>query len=245
HKPTGNELEIDPGKMGKRYKNGIPPEEICDLYTTDTFRCYEMYLGPLDAGKPWKQESIIGIQRFLAGVWNLMEITLPDAEVSISTELERMMHKTIRKVTEDVGRLRMNTAIAALIECKNEFARQEKLPKSYLKNLVLLTSPFAPHLGEEMMSILEPEEHSAQKSVLRYNWPLFDPEKCLEDTIEVPLMVNGKKRDAMVVEVDINEKALKEMALSNEKVLSHLNGKSPKRVVVVMQPNRKLVNIVV
>ena len=78
-----------------------------------------------------------------------MEITLPDAEVSISTELERMMHKTIRKVTEDVGRLRMNTAIAALIECKNEFAHQEKLPKSYLKNLVLLTSPFAPHLGEE------------------------------------------------------------------------------------------------
>ncbi|MBT6727544.1 MAG: leucine--tRNA ligase [Deltaproteobacteria bacterium] len=245
HKPTGNELEIDPGKMGKRYKNGIPPEEICDLYTTDTFRCYEMYLGPLDAGKPWKQESIIGIQRFLAGVWNLMEITLPDAEVNISTELERMMHKTIRKVTEDVRRLRMNTAIAALIECKNEFARQEKIPKSYLKNLVLLTSPFAPHLGEEMMSILEPEEHSAQKSVLCYNWPNFDPEKCLENTIEVPLMVNGKKRDAMVVAVDINEETLKEMALSNEKVLSHLNGKSPKRVVVVMQPNRKLVNIVV
>ena len=174
-----------------------------------------------------------------------MEITLPDAEVSISTELERMMHKTIRKVTEDVGRLRMNTAIAALIECKNEFARQEKLPKSYLKNLVLLTSPFAPHLGEEMMSMLESEEHSAQKSVLRYNWPNFDPEKCLEDTIEVPLMVNGKKRDAMVVAVDINEEALKEMAMSNEKVLSHLNGKSPKRVVVVMQPNRKLVNVVV
>ncbi|MGA0339411.1 MAG: leucine--tRNA ligase [bacterium] len=245
HKPTGNELEIDPGKMGKRYKNGIPPEEICDLYTTDTFRCYEMYLGPLDAGKPWKQESIIGIQRFLAGVWNLMEVTLPDSEVCISTELERMMHKTIRKVTEDVGRLRMNTAIAALIECKNEFARQEKLPKSYLKNLVLLTSPFAPHLGEEMMSILEPEEHSDQKSVLRYSWPNFDPEKCLEDTIEVPLMVNGKKRDAMVVAVDINEETLKEMAMSNEKVLSHLNGNSPKRVVVVMQPNRKLVNIVV
>jgi leucyl-tRNA synthetase len=245
HKPTGNELEIDPGKMGKRYKNGIPPEEICDLYTTDTFRCYEMYLGPLDAGKPWKQESIIGIQRFLAGVWNLMEVTLPDSEVCISTELERMMHKTIRKVTEDVGRLRMNTAIAALIECKNEFARQEKLPKSYLKNLVLLTSPFAPHLGEEMMSILEPEEHSDQKSVLRYSWPNFDPEKCLEDTIEVPLMVNGKKRDAILVAVDINEETLKEMAMSNEKVLSHLNGNSPKRVVVVMQPNRKLVNIVV
>ena len=245
HKATGNELEIDPGKMGKRYKNGIPPEEICDLYTTDTFRCYEMYLGPLDAGKPWKQEPIIGIQRFLAGVWNLMETTLPDAEVTISTELERMMHKTIRKVTEDVGRLRMNTAIAALIECKNEFSRQEKLPKSYLKNLVLLTSPFAPHLGEEMMSILEPEEHSAEKSVLRYNWPNFDPEKCLEDIIEVPLMVNGKKRDAMEVAVNINKETLKEMALSNEKVLSHLNGKSPKRVVVVMQPNRKLVNIVV
>ena len=244
HKPTGNELEIDPGKMGKRYKNGIPPEEICDLYTTDTFRCYEMYLGPLDAGKPWKQASIIGIQRFLAGVWNLMEITLPDAEVNISAELERMMHKTIRKVTEDVSRLRMNTAIAALIECKNEFARQEKLPKSFLRNLVMLTSPFAPHLGEEMMSTLEPEEHSALKSVLRYNWPNFDPEKCLEDTIEVPLMVNGKKRDAMVVAVDINEETLKEMAMSNEKVLSHLNGNSPKRVVVVMQPNRKLVNIV-
>ena len=244
HKPTGNELEIDPGKMGKRYKNGIPPEEICDLYTTDTFRCYEMYLGPLDAGKPWKQASIIGIQRFLAGVWNLMEITLPDAEVNISAELERMMHKTICKVTEDVGRLRMNTAIAALIECKNEFARQEKLPKSFLRNLVMLTSPFAPHLGEEMMSTLEPEEHSAQKSVLHYNWPNFDPEKCLENTIEVPLMVNGKKRDAIVVAVDIDEETLKEMAMSNEKVLSHLNGNSPKRVVVVMQPNRKLVNIV-
>ena len=114
-----------------------------------------------------------------------------------------------------------------------------------MKNLVLLTSPFAPHLGEEMMSILEPEEHSAQKSVIRYNWPNFDPEKCLEDTIEVPWMINGKKRDAVIVVVDINEEALKEMAMSNEKVLSHLNGNAPKRVVVVMQPNRKLVNIVV
>jgi leucyl-tRNA synthetase len=245
HKPTGTALEIDPGKMGKRYKNGIPPEVICDLYTTDTFRCYEMYLGPLDAGKPWKQESIIGIQRFLAAVWNLMENTVPDEEVCVSTKLVRIMNKTIRKVTDDVARLRMNTAIAALIECKNEFAREEKIPKSYLKNLILLTSPFAPHLGEEMMSILEPEEHSAKKSVLRYEWPSYDPEKCLEETIEVPLMVNGKKRTAIVVSADTTEDILKKAAMGNEKIQAHLNGKSPKRVVVVMQLNRKLVNFVV
>ncbi len=245
HKQTGEALEIDPGKMGKRYKNGIPPEEVCEDYTTDTFRCYEMYLGPLDAGKPWKQESIIGIQRFLGSVWNLLDAVSPDSEVTVSPELERMLHKTIRKVTEDIERLRMNTALAALIELKNELNKAEKVPHSYVLTLALLVSPFAPHLGEEMVSRLDAKQHTQQGSVLRYAWPTFDPEKCVEDEIEVPLMVNGKKRDALMVAADIAETTLQELALASEKVQAHVHGKTPKRVVVVMQPTRKLVNIVV
>ena len=245
HKPTGVELEIDPGKMGKRYKNGIPPEEVCEQYTTDTFRCYEMYLGPLDAGKPWKQESIIGIQRFLGAVWNLLDLVVADEECNVAPELERTLHKTIRKVTEDIARLRMNTALAALIECKNEFARHEKLPHSYLTKLVLLLSPFAPHLGEEMIYRLDPAGHSLKGSVLRYDWPNFDPDKCTDDTIEVPLMVNGKKRDALVVPATITQQELQQLAMDSDKVKNHLEGREPKRVVVVMQANRKLVNLVV
>ncbi len=244
NKKTGEQLVIDPGKMGKRYKNGIPPEEVCAEYTIDTFRAFEMYLGPLDAGKPWNSGSIIGILRFLSGIWRLQEIMVDDGEAPIDAELERTLHKTIKKATEDIDRLRMNTALAALIELKNSLAKQAKIPKSYLRTLTLLVSPFAPHLAEELMSALYPEEHAEHKTVLAFSWPTFDPEKCKDAEIEVPLMVNGKKRDTLMVPSDISQEALEAMARSNPRVLVHTEGKTIQRVVVVMNPNRKLVNIV-
>ena len=245
-KTTGERLTVDPGKMGKRYKNGIPPEEVAADYTTDTFRCYEMYLGPLDASKPWQADAIIGIFRFLNGVWRLAtgedgrsRVATPDATV------DRIAHKTIRAVTEEVADLRMNTALGHLIKFYNALTDSQSVWDGHLRQLVLMLAPFAPHLGEELMERLDPVGHAAAGTVIRMPWPSFDPEKCKDAEVEVPIQVNGKKRDAITVPVDIDRATLEALALDREAVRRHTDGMTVARVIVVAKDVPTLVNIVV
>jgi leucyl-tRNA synthetase len=245
-KTTGERLTVDPGKMGKRYKNGIPPEEVAAEYTTDTFRCYEMYLGPLDASKPWQADAIIGIFRFLNGVWRLATGEDGRGRAAAPDEaLERVGHKTIRAVTEEVADLRMNTALGHLIKFYNALTERQEVWPGHVRQLVLMLAPFAPHLGEELMERLDPAGHAAAGSVLRMDWPTYDPEKCKDAEVEVPIQVNGKKRDAVTVPVDIDQKALEALALDREAVRRHVEGKTVARVIVVRKDAPSLVNIVV
>ena len=244
NRETGERLVIDPGKMGKRYKNGIPPEEVIEQFTVDTFRLYEMFMGPLDASKPWQPEAIVGLLRFLQNVWRLAgnvggEGAPPDPEV------DRLVHKTIRKVTGDIDALRHNTAIAALMELTNAMLRQERVAPAHMRALVLLLSPFAPHVGEELASRLFAAEHERLRSVVNFEWPSFDPEKTREDEIEVPIQVNGKKRSVIVVPADVTRDELEALALADSTLMRYTAGKTVERVVSVVQPNRRLVNVVV
>ncbi len=242
HKQTGEQLEIEQGKMGKRFKNGIAPEDVAKAYTVDTFRVYEMYLGPLDSTKPWNQDSIIGMFRFLSSVWNLLELAT-DQPLPEDKELEKALHKTIRKVTQDIERLRMNTAIAALIELKNLMRQRPHLSKADLKTFALLLYPFAPHLGEEMLLQLVPDEFAQKKSGLLFDFPIYDPEQCHDDLLEMPIMVNGKKRTVMAVSTSASKDELEQMGL--EKIQRYLEGKTIQRVIPVVQKDRRLLNIVV
>ena len=242
HQPTGKQLEIEQGKMGKRFKNGIAPEDVAKEYTVDTFRVYEMYLGPLDATKPWNQDSIIGMFRFLSSVWNLLELAT-DEPLPTDEKLEKTLHKTIRKVTKDIERLRMNTAIAALIELKNTMRQQTKLSKADLKTFALLLYPFAPHLGEEMLLRLVPDEFAQKKSGLLFDFPHYDLDKCQDDLLDMPIMVNGKKRTVIAVATSATKEELEKVGL--EQIQKYLEGKTIQRIIPIIQKGRRLLNVVV
>jgi len=242
-KSTGKKLTIDPGKMGKRYKNGIPPEEVASQYSVDTFRCYEMYMGPLEASKPWKAESIIGIQRFLSAVWNFQYKLCSDAQAP--EQVMRELHQCIKKVTEDIEKLRLNTALAALMELKNSLSKLKTIPRDTYQTMLLLLAPFAPHMVDELFKNHFSDMLAEKQSVIALDWPQFDEKLCQQQTIGVAVMVNGKKRDVLTVAPSIARQELESQALSSEKVLRFLDGKKPRKVIVVQKPNSSIVNIVV
>ncbi|MFH1805436.1 MAG: class I tRNA ligase family protein [Pseudomonadota bacterium] len=242
-KNTGERLITIPGKMGKRYKNGLPPEEICDNFTIDTFRTYEMYMGPLDQSKPWQSDAIVGMLRFLGNVWKLA--TQAERTGTIDPKIETQLHKTIAKVTADIDDLRLNTALAALIELTNALGKQDAVHGDHVRALALMVAPFAPHLGEELLSHLAPAEFAAKKSVIRFDWPVFDPEKAKDDEFEVPVQVNGKKRGAIMVAAGADQASVEALAKADPNVARHLDGMEIVKVIYVGKPVPKLLNIVV
>ncbi len=240
---TDEALITVPGKMGKRYKNGIPPEEICDQYTIDTFRTYEMYMGPLDSSKPWQSDAIVGMMRFLSNVWKVA--TQMERTSDVDGKIETLLHKTIAKVTNDIAELRLNTAIAALIELTNAMTRQNAVHDDHVRALALMVAPFAPHLGEELMSRMAEAEFGSKKSVIKFDWPVFDAEKAKDDEFEVPVQVNGKKRGSIMVAADADQATVEAMAKADENVARHLEGMQIVKVIYIAKPTPKLINIVV
>jgi leucyl-tRNA synthetase len=232
-------------KMSKARGNVINPDAVVDQYGADSLRLFEMFMGPLEATKPWSMRGVEGVYRFLSRVWRLLiddraeEMRLAAAVQDVPPARETLgkLHQTIQKVTEDLDGMRFNTAIAAMMEFTNHLTRLEVRPRSVLGPFVLLLSPFAPHLAEELWSAL------GHAGTLAYEpWPAYDPALTRADEIEVPVQVNGKLRSKITVPADIDEATLKSTALADERVRALIDGKQICKVIVVP---KKLVNIVV
>src|SRR5689334_19581579 len=240
--PDG-EIEVNQefGKIGKSLKNSVSPDEICDSYGADTLRVYEMSMGPLDASRPWATKDVVGAYRFLQRVWRLVvdeqtgELRVGDEDPD--DETLRTLHRTIAGVSEDYAALRNNTAGAKLIEYTNHLTKEGVSSRAALEPLVLMVAPLAPHLAEELWKRL-----GHDTSLAHGPFPVADPAYLVDDTVELPVQVNGKLRGKITVAADADKAVLEAAALADEKVLAFLDGATPKKVIVV--PGR-LVNLVV
>lgn len=232
-------------KMSKSRGNVINPDKVVAEYGADSLRLYEMFMGPLEATKPWSMRGVEGVHRFLSRVWRLLiddraeEMKLNETVQAAEPDKEtlRKLHQTIQRVTDDLDNMRFNTAIAAMMEFSNHLTKMTVRPRTVLEPFVLLLSPFAPHLAEELWSVL------GHRDTLAYEgWPTFDPELLKEESIEVPVQINGKLRSKITATPTDDDSVLRERALADEKIRGLLEGKQIRKVIVV--PG-KLVNIVV
>ncbi len=228
-------------KMSKSRGNVVNPDVIIEDYGADTFRLYEMYMGPLEAPKPWNTRDIVGMSRFLAKIWrNLVgEEGAPGTragEAALPPELDRRMHRAIRKVSEDIEAMRFNTAIAELIELNNAMTGLEVVPRELAENFTLLLAPFAPHLAEELWQRL-----GHAQSLARHPWPRFDPQKLSEETLQIPVQVNGKVRDKITVAASAARETVLAAAEASPKVKPWLEGKTLKSRIYI---EKKMVSLV-
>ena len=225
----GTEVE----KMSKSKFNVINPDELCDEYGADTLRCYEMFLGPIEQHKPWDTNGISGVHNFLRKVTRLFEGL---NEEKASTDSLRTLHKTIKKLTEDMERFSFNTPVSALMICVNELQDQKGGSREILEPFTILLSPYAPHLAEELWESLGKSE-----SVTKAFWPTFNPDFIKEDSIDYPVSFNGKMRFKMSLSADLSPKEVEEAVLSSDSAKKYLEGNAPKKVIVVP---KRIVNIV-
>ena len=238
---NGEPVTQEYGKMGKSLKNAVNPDDICEDYGCDTLRLYEMYMGPLDASKPWNTRDIVGVNRFLRRIWRNFVDESSDAllvsDEPASDEQLRLLHKTIKKVSEDMGRLSFNTAIAALIEMNNDLVSLDRIPRALAEPFVLMLSPLAPHVSEELWSRMGHDE-----SLANAPWPVAEERYLIADTIELPVQINGKTRASIQVPADASKEAILEIARANDTVSRFINGGTIRREIYV--PGR-IVNLVV
>ncbi|WP_330271796.1 leucine--tRNA ligase [Lentzea sp. NBC_00516] len=239
---NGEEVRREYGKMGKSLKNVVTPDQMCETYGADTFRFYEMSMGPMDVSRPWATKDVVGAQRFMQRLWrNLVDETdgslrVTDEEASV--EALRLLHKTIAGVHDDYANLRYNTAGAKLIELNNYVTKHYSsgTPRVLAEALVLMLAPQAPHVAEELWSKL-----GNDGSLAHGPFPKADEQYLVEDTVEYPIQVNGKVRSRVVVSASASQDEIKAAALSEEKIAELVAGGEPRKVIVV--PGR-LVNIV-
>ncbi|MEU4236601.1 leucine--tRNA ligase [Actinoplanes sp. NPDC026619] len=218
------------GKMGKGLKNVVTPDEMCDEYGADTFRVYEMAMGPLDVSRPWDTRAVVGAQRFLQRVWRLVvDEETGDVRVTgdaLDPGVKKHLHRTIAGVREDMDELRFNTAIAKLIELTNALTPLPVASREAVEPLVLMTAPFAPHLAEELWRKLGHDD------TLTYaGFPVADPAQLKAESITYPVQVNGKVRGRVSVDPSADEAAVREAALAA--VAEAVDGRTPKKVIVV------------
>jgi leucyl-tRNA synthetase len=232
-------------KMSKSRGNVVNPDEVVREYGADALRLYEMFMGPLEAVKPWSMDGVSGVRGFLDRAWRLMiddrteqmQLHAAVQAVEPTPEQNRMLHKTIKAVTNDLDLMSFNTAISRMMEFTNFFLKSDVRPRSAMERFVLLLSPFAPHIAEELWQAL------GHQTTLAYEpWPTFDEAAIREDTVEVPVQVNGKLRWRIQVPTDLDKAALESAALADPKVAELLAGKTVVKTIVV--PGR-MVNFVV
>jgi leucyl-tRNA synthetase len=239
-------LGEDNQKMSKSRGNIIGPDDVIDQYGADAFRCYEMFMGPLEQMKPWSMRGVEGVSRFLARVWRLImsenqagqwELSPAVQDVDLTKAQQKILHATIKKVTEDIESLSFNTAISQMMIFVNAFTTAETIPLSAMRTFLVLLNPFAPHLSSELWENLKsPGQITAQ------SWPDYDEKFLIEDEVEIVIQVNGKVRDRMTMSVQASEDEIKKAALALPKIQELTAGKQILKVVVVP---KKLVNIVV
>ncbi len=236
---TGEAVTPITAKMSKSLKNVINPDDVIASFGADTFRLYEMYMGPLEASKPWNTRDIGGLLRFLQRAWRLMvnedtgALTLTAED---NPEVEKQLHRTIAKVEADIERLAFNTAIAAMIAFVNAGTTAGGLSKSQAQRFARVLAPFAPHMAEELWSKLE-----MPGNISHADWPSYDEALLHDASVEVPVQIMGKVRHRLMVPADLDAAGLEQFALADSKVQELIAGKTVRKVVVV--PG-KLVNIV-
>ncbi|MET3697197.1 leucyl-tRNA synthetase [Bacillus oleivorans] len=227
-------------KMSKSKGNVVNPDEIVTTHGADTLRLYEMFMGPLDASIAWSTTGLDGARRFLDRVWRLYVNDTGTLNEKItdqrSSQLEKVYHQTVKKVTEDFEILHFNTAISQMMVFVNEAYKAEQLPIEYMKGFVKLLSPICPHIAEELW-----EKLGGTDTITYQEWPAYDESKLIDNEIEVVIQINGKVKAKMVVPRDTDKIQLEELARNDEKVLAQLEGKTIRKVIAV--PG-KLVNIV-
>lgn len=223
-------------KMSKSRGNVVNPDEIVDEYGADTMRMYEMFIGDFEKAAPWSPSSIRGCRRFIERYWNLQN-SLVDGD-TIRPELETAFHKTIKKVGDDIENIKFNTAIAALMALINDIAATKSINKEELRIFSILLNPFAPHVTEEVY-----EACSLGDGILaETQWPSYDESKCVDDTVEIVVQVNGKIKAKLDISVNADKDTMLELARSNEKVSQALDGMTVIKSIAVP---KKLVNFVV
>ncbi|MDH5642106.1 MAG: leucine--tRNA ligase, partial [Nitrospira sp.] len=233
-------LGEDNQKMSKSRGNVVNPDDMMDRFGADAVRLYEMFMGPLEATKPWSTRGVEGITRFLDRVWRLMvneEGRLSDAVVPAapSPDQQRLLHQTIKKVTEDIETLRFNTAISQMMVFTNDMTKTDQRPRSVIEPFVLLLAPFAPHLAEELWGML-----GHQPSVSQQPWPRFDPALTVSDRLTIPIQINGKLRGKIEVGADATKDQVERLA--KEEAGEWLQGKALKKMIYV---EKKLINFVI
>jgi len=236
-------LGEDGQKMSKSRGNVVNPDRVIADYGADSMRLYEMFMGPLEAIKPWNMQGVEGVHRFLQRVWRMIvdEDTGRLDEAVIQAEPDeqtlRLLHKTIKKVGDDIEGFNFNTAISAMMIFTNHLGKQAVRPKAVVEKFVQILAPLAPHIAEELW------ERLGHKDTIAYEpWPQYDKALIREKEIELAVQVNGKIKDRIVVPADADEQQIKENALSNEKVIAAMDGKTPKKIIVIKS---RLVNIVI
>ncbi|MGI9266282.1 MAG: leucine--tRNA ligase [Akkermansiaceae bacterium] len=234
----------DGQKMSKSLGNVVNPDDVVKNYGADSLRLYEMFMGPLDQDKPWAMKGVEGVHRFLAKVWRVVCSEDSEGKWELSgkivegqnDDLAKVTHQTIKRVEEAINSLRFNTAISAMMECTNAYTAAKEVPKDLFLTFLKLLSPFAPHLAEEINSILQEGELLSEQ-----RWPELDESLLVESEIQLIVQVNGKLRARIQVPADVSKEDAEKAALGDENVTAHTDGKTVRKVIVV--PG-KLVNIV-
>ena len=225
-------------KMSKSKYNVVSPDDICNEYGADTLRLYEMFLGPLEQQKPWSTSGISGVFGFLKKLWRLYYddngLLVKDEEPT--AEMYKSLHKTIKKVTEDIENFSFNTSVSQFMICVNELQQLKCNHRAILEPLAVLVSPYAPHIAEELWHALG---HSG--SVALVDFPIYEPKYLVESEKEYPVSFNGKMRFTIKLPLDLNAAQIEEIVLADERTIAQLAGNTPKKVIIV--PG-KIINLV-
>ncbi|MCH2139046.1 MAG: leucine--tRNA ligase [Phycisphaerales bacterium] len=236
---SGEMVERIIAKMSKSLRNVVNPDDVIAEYGADTFRLYEMYMGPLDASKPWNTRDIVGVFRFLQRAWRLA-VNEDSGELMLretaDDAVERQLHRMIAKVTDDIPKLAFNTAIAAMIEFVNTATQAGGLTSDQLNRFARVLCPFAPHMAEEIHHRLGADDLCSIAP-----WPTFDPAMLQDDRIEMPVQIKGKVRGRITVPADADNAAIEAAALADERIADLLGDAPPRKVIIVAG---KIVNII-
>ena len=222
-------------KMSKSKGNVINPDDIVQEFGADAFRVYEMFMGPFDQTAPWSMESIRGCMKFLDRVWNMQDFLVEGDEYS--EKFEKMMHKAIQKVSNDIEEMKFNTSVATFMTMVNEFYKAKTINKAEYKTFLQLLNPFAPHMTEEIY-----ERIGEKDTIANTKWPEYDEAKTIEDKIEIPVQINGKLKATISINRDADQDEIKQSVNTNETIQNAISGKN---VVKEIYVKNKIYNIVV
>jgi leucyl-tRNA synthetase len=236
--------------MSKSRGNIVSPDDVIDQHGADAFRCYEMFMGPLEQMKPWSTRGVEGVTRFLARVWRLLmtenqaggwELSAKIKELDAARPQQKLLHATIKKVTDDIESFSFNTAISQMMIFVNAFTNVETIPLSTIRAFLILLNPFAPHITSELWEQLSRRFGDLPEDITEQSWPAYDERLLVEDEVEIVVQINGKLRDRIKMPMAATEEELKTAALARPNIQERIAGKTVRNVIVVP---KKLVNIV-